>query len=93
MASGQSLRFCEVCLEVRSPKLRAIAYYRHSIQSQREDSIASQRDQVRKWASEHDFEIIHEFYDAGSSMGVSDERSAFTEMMQAGSASELILST
>jgi len=70
-------------LEVRSPKVRAIAYYRHSLNSQCDESFALQRDQVRSWAGEHDFEIIHEFYDAGCSMGDSDERPAFTEMMQA----------
>jgi DNA invertase Pin-like site-specific DNA recombinase len=70
-------------LEVRSPKVRAIAYYRHSVQSQSVSSLTFQRDQVHKWAGEHDVQIIHEFYDAGCSMGDSDERPAFTEMMEA----------
>lgn len=68
---------------VRSPKVRAIAYYRHSVESIPDRSITYQRDQVRRWAGEHDVEIIHEFYDAGCSVSDSDERPAFTEMMEA----------
>ena len=66
---------------VRSPKVRAIAYYRHSVQSLPDHSITLQRDQVFRWAGEHDVEVIHQFYDAGCSVGDSDERPAFKEMM------------
>ncbi len=65
------------------PKMvRAIAYYRHSAQDRQENSIPIQQDQVRQWATEHGVEIIHEFADAGKSGLKSEDRPAFTEMME-----------
>ncbi len=32
------------------PKIRAVAYYRHSAQDRQENSIPIQQDQVREWA-------------------------------------------
>ena len=63
------------------PKVRAVAYYRHSAQDRQENSIPIQRDQVREWADQHGVEIIHEFADAGKSGLNAEGRPAFTEMM------------
>jgi DNA invertase Pin-like site-specific DNA recombinase len=46
------------------PKVRAVAYYRHSSQDRQENSIPIQRDQVREWAKKNGVDIIHEFADA-----------------------------
>lgn len=46
------------------PRIRAVAYYRHSAQDRQENSIPIQRDQVREWAQKNGVEIIHEFADA-----------------------------
>ena len=64
-----------------APKLRAVAYYRHSAQDRQENSIPIQRDQVREWADKNGVEIIREFADAGKSGLTSEGRPAFTEMM------------
>lgn len=40
-------------LEVDLEKVRAVVYYRHSVQTLSDRSIAFQRDQVRNWAGEH----------------------------------------
>jgi DNA invertase Pin-like site-specific DNA recombinase len=74
------------CLKVTTPDpqsqlRRAIAYYRHSSQDRQERSIAIQKDHVRQWALEHGIEIIHEFCDAGLPGCNTDERPAFTEML------------
>jgi DNA invertase Pin-like site-specific DNA recombinase len=61
--------------------VRAVAYYRHSAQDRQENSIPIQQDQVRAWAKEHGVEIIHEFADAGRSGLNSEDRPAFTELM------------
>jgi len=50
-----------------APRLRAVAYYRHSAQDRQENSIPIQQDQVRQFAQEHGIEIIKEFADAGKS--------------------------
>ncbi len=63
------------------PKLRAVAYYRHSAQDRQENSIPIQRDQVREWADKNGVEIIQEFSDAGKSGLTSEGRPAFTELM------------
>ncbi len=72
--------------EVENPdtpkRVRAIAYYRHSAQDRQENSIPIQRDQVREWADKNGVEIIHEFSDAGKSGLNSEDRPAFTEMME-----------
>ncbi len=64
------------------PKIRAIAYYRHSAQDRQENSVEIQRDQVREWAEQHGVEIIKEFADRGKSGLTSEGRPAFTEMME-----------
>ena len=46
---------------------RAVAYYRHSAQDRQENSIPTEREQVRQWAEKHGVEIIEEFEDAGKS--------------------------
>jgi len=54
--------------DANAPALvRALAYYRHSAQDRRENSIPNQQDQVRTWALENGVEIIREFCDAGRS--------------------------
>ena len=65
----------------QTPKLRAVAYYRHSAQDRQENSIPIQQDQVRAWAREHCIEIIHEFADPGKSGLNVEGRPAFTDMM------------
>ena len=64
------------------PRVRAVAYYRHSAQDRQENSIPIQRDQVREWAEKNGVEIIHEFADAGKSGLNAEGRPAFTEMME-----------
>ena len=64
------------------PKIRAVAYYRHSAQDRQENSIPIQQDQVREWALKNGVEIIREFPDAGKSGLTSEGRPAFTEMME-----------
>ncbi len=72
--------------EVENPdatkRMRAIAYYRHSAQDRQENFIPIQRDQVRELADKNGVEIIHEFSDAGKSGLNSEDRPAFTEMME-----------
>lgn len=63
------------------PRVRAVAYYRHSAQDRQENSIPIQQDQVREWAHKNGVEIIREFADAGKSGLTSEGRPAFTEMM------------
>ena len=48
------------------PRIRAVAYYRHSAQDRQENSIPIQQDQVRGWAEKHGVEIIHEFAAPGN---------------------------
>ena len=62
--------------------IKAVAYYRHSAQDRQENSIPIQQDQVRAWAKQHGVEIIREFCDAGRSGLNSEDRPAFTEMME-----------
>ena len=51
--------------ENEPPKVRAVAYYRHSAEDRQESSIPIQREQVREWADKNGVDIIHEFADAG----------------------------
>ncbi len=67
-----------------APKVRAIAYYRHSAQDRQENSISIQRDEIREWADKNGVEIIHEFTDAGKSGLNAEGRAAFNEMMDDG---------
>jgi DNA invertase Pin-like site-specific DNA recombinase len=64
------------------PRLRAVAYYRHSAQDRQENSIAIQQEQVQQWARENGVEIIHEFADRGKSGLTAEGRDAFNEMME-----------
>lgn len=66
----------------RSPRVRAIAYYRTSVRDGQQNSIAIQRDQVRLRALEHGVEIIREFCDLGPSAIEVDKRPAFVEMLE-----------
>jgi len=61
---------------------RAVAYYRHSAQERKKNSIPIQQDLVRDWAEKHGVEIIEEFKDAGKSGLNAEGRPAFTEMME-----------
>jgi DNA invertase Pin-like site-specific DNA recombinase len=63
------------------PRVRAVAYYRHSAQDRQENSIPLQQEQVREWAEKNGVEIIKEFSDAGRSGLTAEGRPAFTEMM------------
>jgi DNA invertase Pin-like site-specific DNA recombinase len=64
-----------------APRIRAVAYYRHSAQDRQENSIAIQQEQVQKWATENGVEIIHEFVDRGKSGLTAKYRDAFNDMM------------
>ncbi len=64
-----------------SSTLRAVAYYRSSAEGDNEQSIAIQRDRVRRWAAENGVEIIHEFADAGKSGLNAEDRPAFNDLM------------
>ena len=64
------------------PRIRAVAYYRHSAQDRKENSIPIQRKQVREWAEANGYEIIHEFADTGKSGQTAEGRPAFTDMME-----------
>ena len=69
--------------DMHEPALvRGVAYYRHSAQDRQENSIPIQQDQVRAWAKQHGVDIIREFCDAGRSGLNSEDRPAFTEMME-----------
>lgn len=60
---------------------KAVCYYRHSAQDKQENSIEIQQEQVRKFAADHDIEIVREFADRGIS-GLSVEgRDGFNEML------------
>ena len=63
------------------PKVRAVAYDRHSAQDRQENSIPIQRDQVREWAEQHGVEIIKECSDHDKSGLNSEGRPAFNEMI------------
>ena len=65
-----------------STRKRAIAYYRSSADRRLENSIPFQQVQVREWASKNGVEIIHEFFDRNRSGNTSEDRPAFTEMME-----------
>ena len=46
---------------------RAVAYYRHSAQGRKKNSIPIARKQVRQWAKKHGVKIVREFADRGKS--------------------------
>lgn len=64
------------------PRLRAVAYYRHSAEIGQENSVEIQQDNVREFAAKHDIEIIQEFADRGKSGLNAEGRPAFNEMME-----------
>ena len=64
------------------PRLRAVAYYRHSTLDRQENSIPIQQEQVRQWAQRNGVEIIHEFVDAGKPGVNAEDRPAFTQLME-----------
>jgi len=55
---------------------KAVAYYRHSAEDKQENSVAIQRQHTKKFADEHNIEIIHEEADEGKS-GLLATRPAF----------------
>ena len=64
------------------PRLRAVAYYRHSAEIGQENSVEIQQDNVRAFAQQHGIEIINEFADRGKSGLNAEGRPAFNEMME-----------
>ena len=61
---------------------RAVAYYRHSAQDKQEYSVEIQQEHVRKFAADHNIEIIKEFADRGITGVVVKDRDAFNEMIK-----------
>ena len=59
------------------PKVRAVAYYRHSAKDRQENSVAIQQELVQKWAGEHGVDIVHEFSDRGKSGLTAEGRDGF----------------
>ncbi|MBS3821806.1 MAG: recombinase family protein [Phycisphaerae bacterium] len=64
------------------PKIRAVAYYRHSAEIGQENSVEIQQDDVRAFAEEHEIAIVKEFADRGKSGLNAEGRPAFNEMME-----------
>ncbi|MBN1360328.1 MAG: recombinase family protein [Sedimentisphaerales bacterium] len=64
------------------PRLRAVAYYRHSAEIGQENSVEIQQDNVRAFAGKHGIEIIQEFADRGKSGLNAEGRPAFNEMLE-----------
>ena len=64
------------------PEAKAVAYYRRSAQDRQENSIPIQREQVQKFAQEHDIEIVKEFADHGKSGLSTEGRAGFNEMLE-----------
>jgi len=64
------------------PRLRAVAYYRHSAEIGQENSVEIQQDNVRAFAAKHDLDIVEEFADRGKSGLNAEGRPAFNEMME-----------
>ena len=61
--------------------VRAIAYYRSSLEHQSENSITTQQIHVRAWAVKNGIKIIREYSDVGKSGRTGEERPACDEMM------------
>jgi DNA invertase Pin-like site-specific DNA recombinase len=68
--------------ENNTGQIRAVAYYRTSALDRQENSLLIQQNQVRKWARKLGVEIIQEFADHGRSGLTSEDRPAFTDMME-----------
>ena len=65
-----------------APRLRGVAYYRHSARDRQENSVAIQQDLVQKWAEENGVDIIFEFADRGKSGLTAQGRDGFNDMME-----------
>lgn len=64
------------------PRLRAVAYYRHSAEIGQENSVEIQQDNVRAFADKHGIEVIQEFADRGKSGLNAQGRPAFNQMLE-----------
>src|SRR5688572_20062948 len=64
------------------PRLRGVAYYRHSARDRQENSVAIQQELVQKWAKENGVDIIYEFADRGKSGLTAEGRDEFNDMME-----------
>lgn len=64
------------------PRMRGVAYYRHSARDRQENSVAIQQELVQKWAKENGVDIIHEFADRGKSGLTAEGRDEFNDMME-----------
>jgi DNA invertase Pin-like site-specific DNA recombinase len=60
---------------------RAVAYYRSTV-AEGDETIESQREQVREWAEKHGLEIIREFEDRGASGLHTEPHAGFDELMR-----------
>jgi DNA invertase Pin-like site-specific DNA recombinase len=65
-----------------APRLRGIAYYRHSARDRQENSVAIQQELVQKWAKENGVDIIFDFADRGKSGLTAEGRDGFNDMME-----------
>src|SRR4030042_1481092 len=63
------------------PRLRAVAYYRHSAEIGQENSVEIQQDNVRAFAQKHDLDISQGSADRGRGGLTAEGRPAFNEMM------------
>jgi DNA invertase Pin-like site-specific DNA recombinase len=65
-----------------APRLKGVAYYRHSARDRQENSVAIQQELVQKWAKENGVDIIFEFADRGKSGLTAEGRDGFNDMME-----------
>lgn len=63
-------------------RVKAVAYYRHSAEDRQENSIPIQKEQVERFAEEHNIEIVKEFQDAGKSGLSTEGRDGFNNMLE-----------
>lgn len=62
--------------------VRAVAYFRSSVEGDDGRSIIVQQDLVRRWAAANGLEIIREFCDVGPAKVSPDDRPALAEMVE-----------
>jgi len=67
---------------VADAEKRAVAYYRQASRNKCDDSITSQREQVRTWALANGLKIIKEFCDRGKSGASAEGRPAFLNLIE-----------